>query len=500
MLGLPKTYEEINSRIRDGSAMVLTAEEMIDYVEEHGPTVAARDVDVVTTGTFGTMCSSGAFFNFGHSEPPIKMEHIWMNGVHAYHGGAAVDCYLGATRMSDWAPFHYGGGHVIEDLLEGKIVEIKATAYPTDTYPRTEVITELTLEDLNQAILCNPRNGYQKYACATNSTDRTVYTYMGKLLPRHGNVTYSGAGALNPLSNDPDYETIGIGTRIFLGGGVGYVIGEGTQHNPKSGYGTMFLKGDLKQMSAEYLKGACFTHYGTSLYVGLGIPIPILNEGLARKTAVRDADIVTEILDYGVGSRSKPQLRTATYEELKSGHIEIHGREVRASSMSSLKKAREIARVLKTRIERGEFLLGRPVETLSTDREFKPMKITSEIEFVSEYMRPALTATVEANLCEVAQLIVEKRDNHVVIVDEHDTLVGIVTSFDVTRAVARNKKTVGEIVTRKVVTTTPDEPIAAAVQKMRRKNINGLPVIRNGKRVVGIVTTEEITYGGKGKW
>ena len=90
---MTKTYEEINNKIKNGNVVVVTAEEMIKFVEKNGPKVAAEEIDVVTTGTFGPMCSSGAFLNFGHSDPPIKFEHLWLNDVHAYHGNAAVDWY-----------------------------------------------------------------------------------------------------------------------------------------------------------------------------------------------------------------------------------------------------------------------------------------------------------------------------------------------------------------------------------------------------------------------
>ncbi len=112
-------YEEINEKIKRGDAVVLTAEEFIELVEQSGLEKAAKEVDVVTTGTFGAMCSSGAFLNFGHSEPPIKMVKCWLNDVPVYKGLAAVDAYLGVTSMSESRPFEYGGGHVIEDLVSG---------------------------------------------------------------------------------------------------------------------------------------------------------------------------------------------------------------------------------------------------------------------------------------------------------------------------------------------------------------------------------------------
>ncbi|MHA1278027.1 MAG: homocysteine biosynthesis protein [Candidatus Helarchaeota archaeon] len=484
-----KTYAEINEKIKKGDAVVVTAEEMISIVQEKGEEAAAKDVDVVTTGTFGAMCSSGAFLNFGHADPPIKMERVWLNGVEAYHGTAAVDAYLGATKMSESRPFEYGGGHVIEDLISGKAIELRATAYGTDCYPLKKVETVITLDDLNQAILCNPRNGYQKYNVATNGRHETIYTYMGKLLSNYRNATYSGAGCLSPLNNDPDYETIGIGTRIFLGGGIGYVIGEGTQHNPITGFGTLMVKGDLKQMSPRYLRGASFTHYGTSMYVGLGIPIPILNEGLARKTAITDAAIITNVYDYGVPARKRPILRKVTYNELKSGKIELNGREIPVSSLSSLKLAREIAETLKEWIQKSEFFLSPPIERLSTTRIFNPMKIRTKTT-VRSFVKPAITCTLKESVADVAKRLIEHATNHIIVVDNTNKLKGIVTSWDVTRAIAQNVQNLADIVTTKVYTAALDDPIDFSAQQMTKHDISALPVIDSQKKVIGILTAE----------
>ena len=127
---MAKTYEEINKKIKAGEAVVVTAEEMIDIVQKNGPEQAAEKVDVVTTGTFAPMCSSGAFFNIGQMVPTIKTSKVWFNKVPAYAGLAAVDTFLGVTEPSDDDPlnkiypgeFRYGGGHVIEDLLRGERV------------------------------------------------------------------------------------------------------------------------------------------------------------------------------------------------------------------------------------------------------------------------------------------------------------------------------------------------------------------------------------------
>jgi uncharacterized protein (DUF39 family) len=379
-----KTIAQINEKIKSGDVVVVTAEEIIDIVKNDGPVEAARRVDVVTTGTFAPMCSSGAFINFGHSTPGIKASKVWLNKVPAYGGVAAVDCYIGATEAAEDDPlnkvypgdFNYGGGHVIQDLVAGKKVSLKATAYGTDCYPNRLVEKDVTLRTLPQATLCSPRNGYQNYNCAVNLTNKTIYTYMGALKPQAGNANYCSAGQLSPLFNDPYYRTIGLGTRIFLGGGEGYVTWHGTQHKPAvkrtqkgvplTPAGTLWVMGDLKQMKSKWLVGVSIQGYGCSLAVGLGIPIPLLNEEIARFTAVSDEEIFTQIIDYGNDypngvSKSYGQV---SYAELKSGSVKLKGQEVPTVPMSSVVRAREIADILKNRISQGEFMLGEPQFTL----------------------------------------------------------------------------------------------------------------------------------------
>lgn len=381
---ISKTYAEINRKIKSGEVVVVTAEEMIDIVRDEGREEAARRVDVVTTGTFAPMCSSGAFINFGHAVPSIKASKVWFNNVAAYGGIAAVDCYLGATEACEDDPlnrvypgeFRYGGGHVIQDLVSGKAVHLKAIGYGTDCYPRKELEKEVTLDDLPYAALFNPRNGYQNYNCAVNLSKKTIYTYMGALKPRAANANFCSAGQLSPLFNDPFYKTIGIGTRIFLGGGIGYVTGAGTQHKPGARRtakgvpltpaGTISVTGDLKRMSAKWLVGASIQGYGCSLSVGLGIPIPILNAEMAGYTAVSDEELFTPIVDY---SHDYPNgtgkiLGQASYAQLRQGSIELDGQSVQCVPLSSMVRAREIAAMLKDWIAKGKFFIGEPQATL----------------------------------------------------------------------------------------------------------------------------------------
>jgi uncharacterized protein (DUF39 family) len=381
-----KTIAEINERIRQGQAVVVTAEEIIDIVKEKGIQRAAREVDVVTTGTFGPMCSSGAYLNVGHTRPRIKLGggRVYLNDIPAYTGFAAVDIFIGCTALPDDDPrnrvhpgdFKYGGGHVIEELVAGRDVRLVAAAYGTDCYPKKKLETLINLRDVNEAVLFNPRNAYQNYNVAVNLSHKTIYTYMGVLKPNLGNANYCSAGQLSPLLNDPLYETIGIGTKIFLGGGIGYVAWQGTQHNPgvprgengvpRKPAGTLAVIGDLKQMKSAWLRGISMQGYGASMIVGIGVPVPVLSEEILKYTTVTDADIVAPIVDYSEAypQRKPDVLGEVSYAQLKTGRIEVRGKQVPTSSLSSYPTAVEIARILKEWIQKGEFTLTEPVAPL----------------------------------------------------------------------------------------------------------------------------------------
>jgi len=381
-----KTISEINEKIRKGQAVVATAEEIIGIVKDKGISKAAREIDVVTTGTFGPMCSSGAYLNVGHTRPRIKIGggRAYLNDVPVYTGLAAVDIYIGGTALPEDDPrnrvhpgdFNYGGGHVIEELVAGKDVRLIVSAYGTDCYPRKKLETLINLKDVNEAVLFNPRNAYQNYNVAVNLSNKTIYTYMGVLKPNLGNASYCSAGQLSPLLNDPLYRTTGIGTRIFLGGGVGYVAWQGTQHNPgvtrgengvpRKPAGTLAVIGDLKQMKPEYLRGISMQGYGASMVVGIGVPVPVLSEEILKYTAVTDAEIFAPIVDYSEAypQRKPDTLGEVSYAQLKTGKIEVKGKQVPTSSLSSYAKALEIAHTLKSWIQKGEFTLTEAVVPL----------------------------------------------------------------------------------------------------------------------------------------
>jgi uncharacterized protein (DUF39 family) len=390
-----RTIAEINDKISRQRAVVWTVEELKIKVQELGVTEVFKQVDVVCTGTFEPMESSGAIINLGHTDPPIKIRQCWLDGVPAYAGFGAVDLYLGAGAAADYsntseatdtdnrlglANFERGGGHVIEDLIAGREVNLRAIGQVTDCYPRASFETTISKDSINQFYLFNPRNLYQNFIVGVNGGDRPLFTYLGPLQPRLGNAVYSNPGALSPLLNDPDLQLIGIGSRVLLGGGIGYVTWEGTQHFPLQKRlpnripigpaATLALIGDAKQMNSQWVRGCYLKNYGPSLMLGVGVALPVLSEEVVLRCSVSDRDLVAPVVDFAIPRRVRPTFGSFSYAQLKNGRIKIEGKTVRVAPLASIYLSRQVAQELKQKIELGEFTLTEPVAPIPSDRSF----------------------------------------------------------------------------------------------------------------------------------
>ncbi|MEB3828629.1 homocysteine biosynthesis protein [Phormidium sp. CCY1219] len=384
-----RTIGEINDKISRKEAVVLTVEEVKAQVAERGVTEVVKEVDVITTGTFEPMESSGAMINLGHTDPPIKIRRCWLDGVCAYAGFGSVDLYLGATEICEAQEGEdakeRGGGHVIEDLIAGKPIHLRAIGQMTHCYPRGSFETTITRDTINQFYLFNPRSLYQNSIVGVNGGDRPLFTYLGPLQPNLGNAVYCNTGALSPLLNDPELKAIGMGTRIFLGGGTGYIIWEGTQHFPKQKRlpnktpigpaATLALIGDAKQMNPRWVRGCYFKNYGPSLMLGVGVPLPVLQEEVVLRCAVQDEDIVAPVVDFAIPRRVRPTFGLVSYAQLKTGRITIEGKSVRAAPLASIFLSRQVALELKQWIEAGEFTLTESVGPIPMDRAFLPQNM-----------------------------------------------------------------------------------------------------------------------------
>ncbi|MEM8603346.1 MAG: homocysteine biosynthesis protein [Cyanobacteria bacterium P01_H01_bin.121] len=377
-----RTVAEINDKLSQQQATVWTIDHLKQQVGELGIDAVARQVDVVTTGTFEPFESAGAVLNLGHTDPPINISQCWLDDVPAYTGLGAVDLYIGAAQVAADPDVEQGGGHVIANCIAGKPIRLRAVGHVTDCYPRATLDTTIQQDSINQFYLFNPRGLHQNFIVGVNAGSRLLHTYLGPLQPQLGNAVYANSGAISPLLNDPQLRLIGVGTRIFLGGGIGYVVGEGTQHFPlqkrlanQTPIGpavTLALQGDAKQMNPRWVRGCYFRNYGASLMLGVGVALPILDAEVVARCAVPDSEIVAPIIDFSIPRRVRPTFGLVNYAQLKSGQITIEGRSVRVAPLASLYLSQQVALELKQWLNQGKFLLTEPVAPIPQERVFLP--------------------------------------------------------------------------------------------------------------------------------
>jgi uncharacterized protein (DUF39 family) len=111
--------------------------------------------------------------------------------------------------------------------------------------------------------------------------------------------------------------------------------------------------------------------------VGVGVPLPVLNEDVVNCCAVQDKDVVAPVVDFSIPRRVRPTFGLVSYAQLKTGRITIEGKSVRVAPLASIFLSRQVAVELKQWIERGEFTLTEPVASIPMDRSFLPQDLYS---------------------------------------------------------------------------------------------------------------------------
>lgn len=313
----PKTVAEINERLQRGEAVVLTAQEFKAEVRR-GRGFRPEDVDVVTTASHGIMSGTAAVFSVPVSGRGVfaRAKRAWLNGVPAFPGPAPnerlgyVDVMVYGTSPSRDAPGRYGGGHLFRDLVERKEIEINILTDEDRSLSR-----RFSLEELDFARMYNLRNAYRNYMAFGNfrgsSPIPTIFGFrpMG---PGSG-VTTVGSGELNPLQNDPELRTIGVGTRILVNEAPGLVVGCGTRSGPERP--NLSVVADMFTMNPRYM-GGFITSGGVEVLNAVAIPIPVLDEAVLQALSrALDERIPLPVADLG----DRLPLAEVTYAEVWQG-------------------------------------------------------------------------------------------------------------------------------------------------------------------------------------
>ncbi len=292
-----RTLKEINFKIENGEATVLTVQEVIDKIDV-GEGLGFGDVDVVTTATKALMSGISGIFSFRLTPPKKvrKFDEVSMNGIPGYPGPCPneflgiIDLILYGTAKSKTRE-NYSGGMLFRDLVEGKTIRVLAKSVEG-----LEIEKKLTLDDFQFARLMGTRQAIRNYFAMVNPTEKEVETIFSAL-PLKGNyseLTFSGTGALNPFQNDPEANVLGIGTKILVNGREGYIIGPGTRNDRlKPNLQTI---SNFKGMKPEYM-GAFKTSYGFESICSIAVPIPILNEDVWNNIIKSDKEVPLRVLN-----------------------------------------------------------------------------------------------------------------------------------------------------------------------------------------------------------
>ncbi len=307
-----RSIDEINEKIRRGEAVVLTAEELKGMVRK-GETVRLEDVDVVTTATCGLMSGTAAILTVPVAERGAfdRAEEAWLNGVPAIPGPCPNE-RLGMVDLIVYGTAHasrnYGGGHLFRDLVEGKPVNVKVRAGGR-VFER-----DVTLSEMPFARMFTTRTAFKNYAAFVNTREgsvKTIFSVTGLKGPLR-EATVSGTGEVNPLENDPEMRTVGVGTRILVNGGVGYVVGEGTRSSRE--HPNLSVVAEMKGMKPEFM-GGFVTSSGPECITSIAVPIPVLDEEVLENLKVLDEDVRLPVVDV----HSRLPIAESSYAQVWQG-------------------------------------------------------------------------------------------------------------------------------------------------------------------------------------
>lgn len=294
---MPKSIHDINKKIKNGEATILTAEEITQMVVD-GEEPTANDVDVVTTGTCGIMSGTSAIFHIPVSEPGSfkKAKSILLNGVPGFPGPCpnewlgSVDLVMYGTSHSIHDP-QYGGGFLFKDLIKGLEIEIEV-----EDYDGNIITSTATLDDFGTAQMVGTRFAFKNYTAFINPTSESVSSIFNAVDmdgPFKG-ISFSGCGELNPLQNDPQLKSIHEGSKLLINNSQGLFISTGTRSSPEKP--NMMITADMKEMDPHYL-GGFRTGAGPEVYNSVATAIPILDDDILQMTFIKNEDITLPIAD-----------------------------------------------------------------------------------------------------------------------------------------------------------------------------------------------------------
>ncbi|QLC34463.1 CBS domain-containing protein [Halarchaeum sp. CBA1220] len=118
--------------------------------------------------------------------------------------------------------------------------------------------------------------------------------------------------------------------------------------------------------------------------------------------------------------------------------------------------------------------------------------------FIARVMSAGVTTvSPETSVEEAAQMMLSEDIGSVVVVDDEDELLGILTTTDFVRIVAerqpKDNSTVSEFMTRDVETAGAQDLVVDVAARLVEERIHHMPVVDEDDHVIGMVTTTDLT-------
>ena len=381
---LPRRNEaSLRERQRQGQLRVRLAADWRALVAAVGLAEAYAETDVVVAADAGFSDQGSLHLHLGPTDPPIRLRDPSVGGVSAQAGGGAADLVLpiggGLAEGS-----RRGGAQILAELLEGREVNLDSGGEGTRLQPRRELHTRLDLARIGGGRLLLHRAIVENGLVAVSSGDGLLPSPYGPLLGPFGNALWTAGGAGSIGLTMPALAQLGPGSPVLVAGAVGWVVGSGSGHQPQprrqsSGHArspgaVAAVAVDLHALEPGWLRPCFFEAQGSALLVPIAAPVALTDAATALQAAAADGQLEAPVLDLSVPRRLKPGFGSVTYAALRSGRIEVEGRELRTAPAHSPRLAEAIARELVRRLEEDAFPLRLPVLPLSPRPALLPVE------------------------------------------------------------------------------------------------------------------------------
>ena len=104
------------------------------------------------------------------------------------------------------------------------------------------------------------------------------------------------------------------------------------------------------------------------------------------------------------------------------------------------------------------------------------------------------TIDINSNIKDAANIMFDNQVTHLPVVDENDKLLGIVTAWDLSKSIAKDCKSLKEVMTTEVKYCKKTDSIEYIARQMKRFDISCLPVVTEDLTLEGLITTDQISH------